>query len=526
MNLWVKRTGLALVAAAVFLLSCEDDSYLLGFKSKPKFKGRYHEIKFEGEKSSVLLLGSVHTDQYSLSADPVPVQAYQYMLGQYLDPAFGDVRAELFAQFQPNNSPTAPPTFNTAGKTVQLDSVSVHLRFNYYKYGPPGDMDEKVSVHLLTDSLSFFQRYFNNTLIGYNPVPLKVLEFKLSQLVYDLANDAGRDSAFYLQGNLGTRFDDDEAPGWEFAKSLWLYMNNGDSSLVGDNIRNFRKQFYGLAFIPTQSNVIMGFNPLHGSSQVTVHYHTEPDKDTLTFPFYFTPYPYASSNAVNNITTSRSGALSGLSLYNTPYYPNNNPASTERYIQDGSTVITEINLEDYYSFIDSLEDIVINSAEISLAVADAPEGISPPSNLYAVLMKEVGNGKLAPLNMSVEADSLKMVEVASNVYTDIASFAISNELTSQSPLILSYNSSSKRYVGYASLFFQRLFNNKHKPELNIEHLGFYPATAPILRTITGRTGTYPIVTSGVGNEVNRAVLKTSGMKLKIYYTVPNKSNLE
>lgn len=527
MNLLAKRAGLVLAAAVLFLVSCEDDSFLLGFKGKPKFEGVYHEIVFDGEKSSVLLLDSVYTDQYALSADPVNLQAYQFMLGQYNDPEFGTVRAEFFAQFQPNNSPTNPPYFNTEDEPLDLDSVTVQLLFNYYVYGPEQDMHERVTVYRLgegeiteEDSLTFFRRYFNYSTTPYTPTPLGELSFDMSQLVYELASDAGGDSSFYLKGTLGSKFDDDDEPGWMFAKELFLYVNStGDSALVGENMEEFRKQFFGLAFVPAQSSRILGFNPVHGSSQLTMHYHT-PTEDSLTLSFYFTPYPYVSSNGFNNITTSRTGDLAGISEPYAPYYP----ASGKRYIQDGSTVVTELDLSDFYSFVDTLDNIIINSAELSVDVISPPSGMGPPSSLYGMIMKEKDN-KIVPLEMDVAADSIKMIQFASNVFTELISFAISSELSNQSPLTLSYDKNSGKYTGYATMFFQKLFDNKDKPEYNIEHIGLYPATAPILTLISGRASAAPVLRSAAGNEVDRAIFNSSGIKLKVYYTKPNLSNL-
>jgi hypothetical protein len=529
MNLLAKRAGqLLLGAVLIFLTSCEDDSFLLGIKGRPKYQGAYHEIVFD-EKSSVLQLDSVYTDQYKLSADPVSIAAYRFMLGQYTDPELGIVRNELFAQFQPNNSPNNPPYFNTAEEPLELDSVTVQLLFDYYVYGPEEDMHERVTVYEmsqpiyeLADSISVFARYFNYSTTPYHATPLAELSFDMTQIAYDLANDAGRVSSFYLKGTIGSKFDDDDAPGWTFAKKLFLYVNStGDSALVGENAREFRKLFYGLAFIPSQSNRVLGFNPLHGSSQLTMHYQSlDPAKDSLTLPFYFTPYPYADANAFNNITTTRIGDLAGMPGPNIPY----SPTSGKRYIQDGSTVITELDLSDFYSFIDTLDNIIINSAELSVDVATPPAGMRPPSNLYGMLMKETSDNKIVPLEMYVDADSIKMTQFVSAVFTDLTSFVISAELSNQSPLILSYDKNSSQYIGYATMFFQKLFDNKDKPELNVEHIGLYPATSPLMTLLAGRS--VPVVRSGVGNEVNRAVINSSGIKLKLYYTKPNLPNLE
>lgn len=511
MNLLAKRAGLLFFSAVlIFFISCEDDSFLLGIKGKPKFEGIYHEIVFNGEKSSVLLLDSIATDQFDISS--TDFRTYRFLIGEYNDPAFGMVRAEAFAQFQPDNSPYNPPYFNPDNKLLTYDSTTIELLLDHdYTYGSPRevDFDEKVSVYELTDSLSFFERYYSNSTRSYSGTPIAQLAFKIGWLQFD---NVGHPN-FFLRG----RVDD------EYGFRIFAYAGSkGDSALVGENLRDFREMFYGLAFIPTQtSNRLIGYQ-VNLLSKLSLHYHTT--TDTLTTDFYFYPFPYVSSNSFSKITTQRTGGLADIITPNEPFYPYNNPASNERYIQDGSVVITDLNLTDYYSFIDTLEDIVINSAEISLGLENPPDGMAPPPNLYVVLMKE-SSGKIVPYDMNNDADSIKLTHLVGNIFTDMKDFAIATELSALSPLVLTYDGNTQRYVGYATMFFQALFNNKDNPEQKIEHLSLFPVTAPTKRTITaGRT--VDVLLGGMGNSVNRAVLKSDNMKLKIYYTVPIKPNLE
>lgn len=517
MNLWAKRAGLLLSAAVLFfLISCEDDSFLLGFRGKKKFQGQYHEIVFNGDKSSVLVLDSVYTDNQPLSVQGIQA-TYRYLIGQYNDPELGPVRAEVFAQFQPDNDPSKLPFFNTKNETIILDSISVSLRFDYYIYGSLGNISERVNVHRLTDSLSYSKRYFNSSTLPYDPVPLGQMSFDLERIIYDLADDSGRDSSFYLRGTLGTKFIEGAGPGWDYAQELLAYARSkGDSALVRQNVKEFRRKFFGLAFIPATTDGIFGYSPLYTNSKLTLHYQTLTE-DSLALSFYFTPYGNVIANAATNITTSRMGDLSGIPSGNIPY----NPADdSKRYIQDGSTVITELDLADFYSFADTLENIIINSAELTADVLGSPAGINPPSSLYPVLMKKQA-GRIVPLSMKNDHDSLTWRQFGRVLYTDTTNFAIATELSNQTPLVLSYSRSSKKYSGYATMFFQQLFDNKDNAEFKIEHIGLYPATAPIYRRVRYSVNPIPAVITGIGNEVNRATLKTSGIKLKLYYTKIN-----
>lgn len=538
MNLWAKRAGLLFSAAVlIFLISCEDDSYLLGFKGKTKFKGRYQELVFDGEKSSVFLIDSVFTDQFTISSSPEPA-SYRFLVGNYFDPDFGNVSAHFYLQYLPNDAPNNPSYFNRDKEnigSIVLDSTTVQLMLDYYAYGPEVTIDEVVNVYSLIkgsrDSLNFYDRYINSSELNYDPILIGQLGVKkfsraysgsskfrpidLTPIKFELQTDLGEGSrdTIMLQGKLDEEF--------AFRIFNWI-ATKGDSALVYDSLINvFRKEFPGFAFFPTKNSRIIGVNPLNGFSRFTFHYHT-PSKDSVTTSLYFTPFPYVSSNGFTNITTTRSGDLSGISVPQERFFP----SSGQRYIQDGSGVVTELDMSEFYSFIDTLEDIVINSAEISMDVKAFPSGMSPVSSLFGIIMKNEG-GKLVALDSTVEEDFDKMTEFVGNVYTDLSNFGMATELSAASPFRLTYDNSSMQYRGFATLFFQRMFDNKDKPELNIEHIAFYPATAPILKILYENNNTsYPLLKSGIGNSVNRAVIKPGGIKLKLYYTVPNKPNLE
>lgn len=532
MNLWAKRAGLLFSAAVlIFLISCEDDSYLLGFKGKTKFKGRYQELVFDGEKSSVLLLDSVFTDQ-DFSADREDLAPYRFLIGGYSDPDFGNVNAHIYARYLPS----VPTYFNKDKETVEFKSATVQLLLDFYAYGPEVTIDEVVNVYDLENSdptpIDFFHRYVNSTVLPHSATPIAQLTIKK----YDVDTDTFTpfeltDSKFREQSDRSPSARDkimlhgelDE----EFAFRIFNWIaSRGDTALVSDTLlTQFRAEFPGLAFESTKNSRLIGINPVSGFSCLTL-YHKTPSKDTVKTVLYFTPFPYVGANGFTNITTLRSGGASGISVPQERYFPSG-PYENERYIQEGGGLITELDLGQFYNFIDTMENIIINSAEISMDVKSFPIGMPPPPSLYSLIMKEEG-GKIVALDSTVQEDFDKMSEFVGNVYTDLSNFAIASELSAASPVKLTFNETKMQYTGYATLFFQRLFENKDKPELNIEHIGFYPATSPILKILyasTPNTG-YPLLKSGTGNSVNRAVINASGIKLKLYYTVPNKPNLE
>ena len=102
--------------------------------------------------------------------------------------------------------------------------------------------------------------------------------------------------------------------------------------------------------------------------------------------------------------------------------------------------------------------------------------MSPVPSMYGVILKLDGN-KLVALDSTVEEDFDKMTEFVGNVYTDLSNFGIATELRPPARLSLrTIIATCNTKVCHA--LFQRMFDNKDKPELNIEHIAFYRQQLP------------------------------------------------
>jgi hypothetical protein len=474
MNLWVKRTGQFLMAA-LFLISCEEDSYLLGFPNKnKKFNVRYQEFILP---STVVLIDSLITDNHDIEL------INRFLVGQYQDPSFGTVRTESYTQLEPSSTAKL-----ATGATY--DSVTLQLKLDYYSYGAEGISNEKFTVHeIIEDSLSFYQRYYYNSSIGYNPTPLAQVSFKVN---YDSLQKGSASQDTIL---VKTKLDDD------FGFKLFvLAVFDTDSALEKNEV--FRSKIKGLALIPDQSNMIIGFNPTSSLTKVTLHYHTT--TDTLQRDFLFNPF---NNTSFIKISTNRTGDLAGI----TQPYEGFAPPSGSRYLQNGSPVITKFDISEYYDFIrgqidgkDSLEKIAINSAELVIeSVETPPDGMPPPSTLIVRIMK----GDDLFMNNVLDEDSVAM----SGFYLarDGKYFLAGSDLPSSpaQATTLTYDSDKKIYKGFVTLFMQNLFDQK-SDETDVLYLGIVPSSPT------------------PGKTLSRAVFDANSVKLKISYTAPKSSNLQ
>jgi hypothetical protein len=478
MNLWAKRTGQLLVAV-LFLMSCENDSFLLGFKNQSKqFNVRYHEFTFTDGQTSVMLLDSLITDHYSLASG----STFRLLMGQYIDPALGTVRSEVYTQFFPLS------TNQMTGVTLaDYEYATVQFKLDFYYYGGNVDSQEKFTIHELTENLSTYKRYFYNSSLSYDPTPL-------GEATIDVRNFALREVANPDTLLITAQIDD------EYAFRLFQYAMENDS--LGNPA--FLDEFKGFAIVPSSGNkYILGIDPRTTLSKLTLHYHKGAQK--LERSFWFSPTPVTTS--FNKISTARTGDLAAITQPYEPY----SPASELCYVQSGSPVVTKLDLTQYYDFIrgdgpdgeDSLKKILINSAEISIGIEPPPVDLPPPSTLLLRVLRKVNDTEFLPMNSIHDADS-----------TDMSGFRLAYDGPyyvatgdASAYLELTYNKTEQRYLGRPSLFLQNLFDRK-EVDVDVAQFAIFP------------------VSQQAGKSVNRVVFKQDDIKLGIYYTKINLPNLE
>lgn len=478
MNLWVKRTG-QLFIAVLFLMSCEDESFLLGFPGKEKFKGRYQELSLG---SSVMLVDSVATNGI--------ISPRRFLTGRYFDNAFGEVRSESYTEFYPTSR-------TQLDATSVLDSVVIQMRFDTYVYGSDGTSNEQFHLHELTEELVDTVLYYYNSSIAYNPTPISsvVAEVSYDTLVKNSTLAEPSQDTLLLKFKLSNSED--------FALRLFDFSKNRVLETDSALFDQFRSEFSGLALVPDVTNSkVVGFNPSSSLSRVFIYYHTDTEDSLSRILTY-------GNVSFNRTVTDRSPSeLAGLSSYQEFEIGNYG------YIQSGSPVITQLDLTNFYQFADTIPNMVINSAELSVGSTGVMDGLEPPSVISVRLQNE--NNQF--LNRLVKDDQefltgYEQLFLDGRYYsaggdfnlTPFTSTSLSSISQGQS-VVLSYLKSENRYTGFMTLFLQNLFKNKSKEDkiIYISLNALSPA---------------------IGKTVNRVVFDKSSVKLKIYYTIPVSDNL-
>lgn len=462
MNLWVKRTGL-LVVVTLFLMACEDEKSLLGFRNpQSKFDVNFFDVPLE---STVMLIDSVRTDNQQAGV------INRLLAGRYVDPMLGEVSATAYMQLRLSSLDTIPPS-------SVYDSLVFEIQLDNYAYGASGSTPESFSIREITeDSISYsipIQPYYFHNNLGYGN-SMGDASFTIN---YDslskLTGQSQPDTAYTVRVKLNEDTDFN-------ARLFDLLKNNTDNALK--DLKKFRYAIKGLAIVPeSPGSSIIGYTGASQSkSRLTLYYHT--DTDTLTREFFF------DSGSFTNIMTNRTGDLAGAALYESI-----EPASNLRYLQNGSPVITRIDLSAFYTFIETIPNTLINAAEIIIEPEDAGSFAPPPS----LQMRTMKADNLF-YNQKNTADREFMSRQF--VLTDNEYYIARSDVSSASqslPVTLTY--SSGKYSGNMTLFIQTLFDKKTEEE-KLRYLGLY--------------------NTAIGKSVNRVAFNKDNVKLRLYYTVPS-----
>jgi hypothetical protein len=510
MNLWVKRTG-QLLLAVLFLMSCEDETYLLGFINKSKFNVGYQEFTIALDEGiptgKTISVDSVITDNFS--------GITRLLVGEYNDPELGTVRTEAYTEFLPSIT-----TKLASSTTLEYyyDSITFQTRLDYYSYGLSDVGQSDFTIHrIIEDTLSYirpsdndptklvFNRYFASSTVGYDAEVLGA-----TNGITTLKRKKGEDT--FIKGTLKystlkaakdtllavARLSD------AFGEELYNVALN-DLNSEFSNRKKFRSRFKGIVLVPSASNAVVGHVLSSGYSRIRLHYHTTEAgvyKDTLFRDFFF-----SLGASFNNINASR---------------PANYPASESPFVattpdklavQSGDLMITKIDLEPFYrDFADTVDakKIVLNSAEIVIESEGSSDAYAPIQYFDIRPFKE--NDRY--FDYRINEDSIAMIGY--QVLSDRQYYFAGSDVSSAAS-VLSYNSSNSKYTGTATLFFQSLIKNKDRVDTpRVRYLGIYPANPSV-------TGITSVPTTG--KYINRTLFSNNKVKLRIYYTIPNNPNL-
>ncbi len=487
MNLWVKRTG-QLLLATLFLMACEDENSLLGFRNPiSKFDVKYIEIPLE---SSVYLIDSIRTSNFVGETN-------RLLIGEHNDPRFGNVKTTAFTQIVPRSSATI-------GLDALVDSVVLHFRVDYYTYGDGGASNQSFQVHELLDQLhpDSTNFYYSNRSKTYHPTPIGFETFWIDEGFFKTQfekNNNAKDTTL-LRMKLSNAYGD----------QLLTRAKAGDTTYT--RFSEFSKYIKGLAIVPVNSDRIVGLdinNTLDAGSQfskIVVHYHTQ-EKDSLELIFAFGGAQFT------RIETDRS--VSDLNQL-TNFYEEVQPVNDLRYSQIGTGVITKVDFSNYIDFSNEFPNFIINSAELVISGLEDVDSYTPITgfNLQVIdnsnRLRRTKFDRVPVLNSNKDtigynypisnADQEIIRRYFGMVNNSDGFFTVINDLNAI--FNLGRVTSNNTYRGVLTMFAQQLYNLDKNNKEPFRYFALFPNSPPM------------------GKGLNRVIFNKNNLKLRVYYTIP------
>ena len=389
MTLWVKRSWLIL-GLAFFIFACEDPG-VIGLDLNPEngvFVARYQQLFLD---NSVILHEDVLSDN-SARIDSIGSIGYagRLLSGDFENQNFGKLHATGYAGLY-----LALRGFSNATSGYIFDSLIFYMKADYL-YGNSQLGTKQIRVHELADSLKLDTLYLTKNTTPYLADPVGEFNFDVS-----VADTVWVDTVFTtrLSDELGLRFME------EATVNDTTFSSNDE----------FRKFFDGFAFVADESNdIVTGLIP--ENSFIRMYFHNS--KDTTSFDFIFQDVLDTLGGNItkyyNNITLDRAGTpIAGIQDYNTEFQTDNGLS----YIQASTGVFTKLNMKEYLSFLDTIDFMVINRAELEIPVEEYTINTIPTSSLgvYVVnedneFIEEYVNGRSTPVYQTLSGVTLSFVK--------------------------------------------------------------------------------------------------------------------
>ncbi len=357
----------------VFISSCKDEEGIVGFKKDPRLLGEFIDIPLD---PSVILDPGLLTD------NPSGEQITRILFGRYNDPVFGSMEARGIVNFGP------PPAFIKPSANATFDSLVIQLRFDYYYYGQTGSTQQKLQIFEVLDTIKYNKPYYASTPVAIASTPLAEKIFTISSDDFDNAIALNQDNDTTNNQIAVVRI---KIPGI-LGVSLLNDFKIGSLDSIMENFNKFRGKYKGFAFVVPngEGDKILGINPVFraGNPKVTdtkisLYYTDDGIKSKADFVMYQavngTTQQFNSVLSYSKITTDRGATmLSGIVPFK-----DFRPFDGRFYIQSGTSLVTKLDLKHFYEFIDTVNNLAFNQAE--LIINNVSTGKNPSSLNLRVL---------------------------------------------------------------------------------------------------------------------------------------------
>ncbi len=369
--------------AALFFLSltctfvaCEKPERDLGLDLQPE--------------ESILGVGTV--DTFTVIAFTLPEDSIRSdkvtpaLLGAYIDPAFGFVKAGHVTELRLSSSGPVFVPIGSSVNDIQVDSVVLTLAYNYTEafntnsanYGGLGA--QFIQLFETTDSLAADSSYFHTKKPRYIPEDLIVPG---NNLVIPAPADSvivggvkiGPEIRIRLKNSFSDRFFNLD-PGQELTATEFISLLKGIYVTVDET------QF------DTHNSGIIYFDTFNDRSKITMYYRNTLTEDTVSYAFEMR------GNTGKYNTFDHDRTLAEAALYQQVVEGEDAPGLNDLYIQAMGGTKIRIDFP-HFNDLRSIEGISINQAALYLPLREgSTKNYAPPEGLFVLGLDVDGNAFL------------------------------------------------------------------------------------------------------------------------------------
>ncbi len=383
MTLWDRRFW-PILGLAFFIFACEEPGEI-GLDLNPEngtFIAKYDEIPIA---STIIEYEDIFSDN-SLRIGVLDQSTGNGRLitGNYSNQDFGSFQSKGFTSVY-----LSAPKFQPRESFV-LDSMILSVKVDFV-YGEKGKFigNKKIYVHELEEELTLDSIYLTKNSTPYSTDPIGEFNLDISSL-----DSAWVDTVFTarLNDEFGQRFLDK-------AKADTMTFEDNDE---------FRKFFDGIALVSDEANeVVAGIHAENISTYMRLYFHDE--IDTTYFTFILQGWSNEGFNITkyyNNMSLDKSGTpIEGISDFHTDFETDNGLS----YIHGSAGIFTKLNMGSYMNFLDTIDHLVINRAELVIPVENYNDYLLPPNALDLYIADQ--NNKFIPL---VDASGTEFIFATTN----------------------------------------------------------------------------------------------------------------
>jgi len=469
---------LALSLLPFLLFSCKNEGDTIGFAKEARLQTYFVDLPLKG--STVQQIGVITRNNYTDNS------LSRLLIGGARNSEFGGVEAIAITNFGPPYSSVSPTSAAT------LDSLVLQLNLDQYHYGASTASTQKIQVFGVLDTLSYSKDYYSisrvpigNELLGETTFVVDPYDMDNKALLNSDGDEANNDSLW-----VRIVFNKNNPKNDPIGKSLLNDLVNNVTDVVED-FDVFKGKYKGFAIVMPDADKIVGINPKFSSTGIKTResklslYYKEAGKQTrVDFVLAYQTGYYGVADVTNfsQLKWDRDGTeLSGIEELEDFKAP-----SKKLYVQSGTALITKVDLSDFYKYVDTIPNLIFNSAQ--LIVKNLASGISPPSYVRLSLLNDNNQFRTLKIDTLINGVTLSIQDpFLSRLATTLSSNSSGTKIDVVGDLAIDVGVNKNSYVVGDILitqFCQLIYQNSNHPR-KISYIALMPSDKEFGRSFNG-----------------------------------------